>query len=659
MGSGGLRWVLSLFLKRMRAVLPLALAAFALVGLAHSRLPETYTCSFEVRFAGSNLPGSLGETAAFFGIQNDVDIETQVQVVQSRQVALRAVDRLPFVSTQASPERRSRVADEVAAGVEATPSSSPQSLTVRVRWGQPEECLDVAKAILDAYGGQETAARQERDRETQGRLEKHQERLDQTIQEAQDLGIASAKIETRKQQIAEMDSRHAAIERELAAYVDRLRDDRVAMTATYAADWPGLAELDARIAALESLVHAGSPEELEAASKTVPASPLAVVPSKELEALVERRKKQLAIEEDIARVREEQRASEADLAAKLGPDRTLRDVDRERERASAQAEEVQATLKNIRDSLEQGAAPFETTRRPEIPLHPDSPTLFQLSSLGLGAFLVVALLSVLLLERIDPVVRTLHDLRRDAPVEVLASIPYVEPIGPTGQGRPGGSTLPPCPLLFGEEATHPAAEAFRIGAANALTMLEQAPPGKCCVLVTSPEDQGGTSTVALNLACAFADKGSKTLLVDLNLRRPALAGVFGVPPSPGVVEVLSEKASWSDAVAQAVLPRLHVLPAGATAADSFLLLGSPRVTELLQSASEGYDVVILDSAPVLPMSDSLLLAPRMDGIVLVASLGATPKGDVSRCVQLLAKSKGRVLGVVANRARHDRRWDRR
>lgn len=643
MGSTGLAWVLSLFRKRIRAVLPLAIAAIALVGLARSRLPETYTCSFEVRFAETNLPARLGETAARLGLKTGVDLETQAQVVRSRPVVLRAVEGLPFVLPKTGPKGRARIADAIAAGIEVTSSSKPPTLTVRVRWGSPEECLDIAKAVLSAYGKQETAAKEERDRAAQERLENHREWLDATIQDSQDLISASTRIEARKQQMAELESRLGALDRETSAYVDRLRADRAAMATTYAPDWPGLAELDARIAALEHLARVAPAEELDAAATPAPASPLAGVPPRDLGVFVERRKARLAIEGELARLREEQRAAEADLAAKLGADRTVRDVELELQRVKAQFDEVQATLRNLRDARERVAAPFEIAREPSLPLRPDSPTLLEISAIGLAAFLGMALLCVLVLERIDPIVRTLHDLRRDAPAEVLATVPYVLPVGAAED-----STLPPCPLLFGEEATHPAAEAFRICAANTLAMLEQAPPGKCLLLVTSPADQGGTSTVALNLACAFADKGSKTLLVDANLRRPTLAGVFGIPPAPGVVEALSGKVAWSEAVAQSVLPRLHVLPAGATAPDAFLLLGSPKVLELLQAVSEGYDVVLLDASPVLPVTDSLLLAPRMDGIVLVASLGVIVKGDLARCIQLLARSKGRVLGVVAN-----------
>jgi capsular exopolysaccharide synthesis family protein len=168
------------------------------------------------------------------------------------------------------------------------------------------------------------------------------------------------------------------------------------------------------------------------------------------------------------------------------------------------------------------------------------------------------------------------------------------------------------------------------------------------IVVTSPFAQDGKSTVAANLATTFAQHGMKTLLIDCDLRRPTQHEVFGVPARPGLTELLTSEELIPGAGRRTSIENLSLITAGALPPDPPELVGSARMRALLEKLGETFDVIVLDTPPVLPVADSAILASLADGVLLVVRAGQTDRRAAQLAVQQLQDVDARILGAVLN-----------
>ena len=174
------------------------------------------------------------------------------------------------------------------------------------------------------------------------------------------------------------------------------------------------------------------------------------------------------------------------------------------------------------------------------------------------------------------------------------------------------------------------------------------------VLITSPAQGDGKTTVATNLARAMARAGKDVILVDADLRRPQVAWRFHVPGQAGLGGVLVAEIGLAQAFvepeADALAGRLRILPAGPPPPNPSELLASQRMTRLLEKLTEMCDLVIVDSTPLLTVSDSLPLVEVVSGVVLVGRINETSKDAVKRLQGVVANAGGTLLGSVATGA---------
>lgn len=193
----------------------------------------------------------------------------------------------------------------------------------------------------------------------------------------------------------------------------------------------------------------------------------------------------------------------------------------------------------------------------------------------------------------------------------------------------------------------PAAEAFRQLRTN-FRFVDVDNPVRS-VVITSANEGEGKSTVAANLARVLANAGQETVLVDADLRRPVVAGLYGVDSQIGLAQVLVGDVTADEALQESGFEHLKVMSAGRVPHNPSELLGSHRMQLLLQELSRDH-LVVLDAPPLLPVTDAALLAGIADGAIVVFAIGHTYKEQARLAKRRLGQTGGRMLGVVLNRA---------
>lgn len=168
-------------------------------------------------------------------------------------------------------------------------------------------------------------------------------------------------------------------------------------------------------------------------------------------------------------------------------------------------------------------------------------------------------------------------------------------------------------------------------------------------LVTSANRGEGKSTICSHLALTVARfKGKKSLIVDADLRRPRLHHVFNVPRGPGLLECLQGKIDPLESVKDTPVDNLKVIPAGAQVDSPAHLFEGNILSEIFKKIRFYFDVVIVDSAPVIAVSDPMLIASEVDGVILVILAGKTPRNVTMRARDILLNANANLLGVVVN-----------
>jgi len=172
-------------------------------------------------------------------------------------------------------------------------------------------------------------------------------------------------------------------------------------------------------------------------------------------------------------------------------------------------------------------------------------------------------------------------------------------------------------------------------------------------VITSPAPQEGKSTVVSNLAIALAEVNNRVLLIDADMRRPRLHTIFDLPNTFGLADVLHERKPVQEYVIDSIVrktlvPNLYVLPAGPARTNLARLLYSPRVKEMIARFRDKFDVILIDTAPVLVVPDSRILARTGDGIILVLRAHKTHQEAAFAAAKCFAEDGNRIIGTILN-----------
>lgn len=181
------------------------------------------------------------------------------------------------------------------------------------------------------------------------------------------------------------------------------------------------------------------------------------------------------------------------------------------------------------------------------------------------------------------------------------------------------------------------------------------------VALTSAEPGEGKTATTVNLGVVLAQLKRRVLIIDCDLRRPRMHKVFQVSNRLGLVNVLTGQAALDRALSETVVPNLSICPAGPNPPNPSELLSSDRMAECLAAARQRFDIVLIDTPPVLPVADAVILGCQVDGVVLCARAGVLQRDAARLCRERLKYEEIRILGTVLNRyrARSGRYYDKR
>ena len=297
-------------------------------------------------------------------------------------------------------------------------------------------------------------------------------------------------------------------------------------------------------------------------------------------------------------------------------------------------EEVVTNLETVDPTL---ASPVKLSvvQPGQLAKSPAAPRPFINLAVGALVGLALGFGAALLRESLDLRIRSVEDVpAKSGVVSVLGGIVF----DPTAEANP---------LIVHTSPKSTRAEAFRQLRTN-IQFIEAAEDRKSIVVTSSIPAEGKSSTIA-NLAIAMADTGAKVLLIDCDLRKPKMHKYFSIEGAVGLTNLLVGQVEQADVVQRWGRKHLDLLPAGQIPPNPSELLGSEAMKKFLGKAEEEYDVVLIDSAPLLPVTDAAILSKLAGGIVLVVAVGKTTKPQLSAALGHVESVGGRVLGFIMNK----------
>jgi capsular exopolysaccharide synthesis family protein len=270
--------------------------------------------------------------------------------------------------------------------------------------------------------------------------------------------------------------------------------------------------------------------------------------------------------------------------------------------------------------------------------NPVSPSRTKLALMSLILGLGLAIGVPVLIEYLDHTVSNVEQIESTFQIRGLGIVPKFE------IGEPDRGVL----LNSNDHDERNLIENFRVIRTNLLSMgsLSRAPH---VTMVTSSTPREGKTVVATNLALSFAQTGARTLLIDTDLRRGRLHRVFGLRKTPGLSGVLTGKHNLDDVIRPVARENLSIITAGEHIHAATELFGSPQFTELMEKLRGQFDRIVLDTPPVLGLSETSALQRWVDGVLLVVWCGRTPVRNLKASIETLAANGANFYGFVLNR----------
>jgi succinoglycan biosynthesis transport protein ExoP len=421
---------------------------------------------------------------------------------------------------------------------------------------------------------------------------------------------------------------------DLQSQLDELYGQAAALSSQFKPDYPPLAKLRAQLGAVEARLKV----EIDAIVGGIQAQYReAVEKENELQAEMGRQRTETLNLNDAA-------AQYAILQ---------REVDTNRELYNA----ILTRMKDV--AVQSGADRSNVTviNSAEIPTVPTSPRKGRDVMLALITGLSGGIALAFLFDFLDSTLKNPEEAENYLRLPILGVVPDIASVRGAGSAygrreltsRRAPPALPAASDLVTAHGSYSAlGEAYRNLRTALLMSRAGSPPG--AILITSATSREGKTVTAVNLSVMLAQLGI-TLLIDADLRRARCHRVLGLDNRGGLTEALTGAQELSIAIQPTGIDQLDLLGAGSAPPNPTELLGSAKMNELLADLRASYQYIVIDSSPILPVSDALILARAVDGVVVVANGVATPRQQVRAACARLDYARGKILGLVLNRVR--------
>jgi non-specific protein-tyrosine kinase len=318
----------------------------------------------------------------------------------------------------------------------------------------------------------------------------------------------------------------------------------------------------------------------------------------------------------------------------------------ERERLDSKLSQYQQIYSNLLMSFEQvrlaeaqSSSSIAQIEPASVPLMPVSPNVLRNTVLAVAVGMMLAAGGLVAREALDDTIKSPRDIQRLFNLPVLGVISRY--------------TIPDAYLITDYQPRSPVSEAYRMLRTNIQFANIEQPVQS--LLVTSAEPLEGKTTIAANLAVVNAQNGRDVTLIDCDLRRPTIHRRFRLPNQKGFSTLFISTLDALDDIRQATsIPHLSILTTGPLPPNPAELIASRRMGEILKRIQARGDMIIIDTPPTLAVTDASILAPVMDGIVLVMTPGVTKRMAARQMVEQLSRVGGKILGVVFNNFNENR-----
>ena len=668
--------------KRRWLVLGSLAAVVLLVTVVSLILPKRYEASAELLL---DLDGTddlgLGQVVMPIGLDINTKLETQLRIVQSDTIAFSVIKQLglhrnkDFFRPQGQPspadfdsldvQQRAKVKDLFHKSMNAQLIPKTEIVEIHFRSKDPKLAADVVNAVASTYIEHNFQTKYRATQQTSEWLTKQLDDLKQRSESAQERLIAYQK----KTGILGTDETHNIVIdklEELTKALAAAEGDRIVKEAKYRIAMSENPELIANIAP-ESVLGALYKERAEAraqyaqwAAKYGASYPRVVQLQSQLSEL------DSSINQEVEKVGE---AVHAEFQASLKSEQMLqRTFEDEKQRAfnmneaAVQYGILQKEVESSRDLYEdllkklQEAGILAGLKSSNInivdpagvPNEPVAPKIPLNIGLGCIGGLLLGVVLAFVVENFDNSIRTPEDIETYGSLPSLGIIPSVAAKNKNGHRQLARTEAPQLILpVTMEQRNSGGAEAFRALRTSLLLSSPEKPPQ--VILVTSAMTQEGKSFTALNLAVVLAQTGENTLLVDSDMRRPAINKYLGIAMNRGLSACL---AGTQDSAAVVVnipeIPGLHVVPAGHMPPYPSEMLASSVMHQLVQGWRQTFRYIVIDTPPVLAVTDAVVCARVADAVVLIVRSEQTGRQSLIRARDILRKAGANIAGVVVN-----------
>ncbi len=673
-------------MKRRWTIATVAIVVTVLAAIISFRMEPIYKATARVQVESETpLIQSLQDLFQK-ATADDTFVQTQIQVLKSENLAWRTIEDLGLTPSLIKPNKLAKISPEKRKvklidafkkklSVELTPKT--RMLAISYEDPDPQLAARVATTLANNYIDYNFRQKYDATRQASGWME-------------QQLDELKAKVEASQQALVEYERQHqivntsdkGSVQEQILSDLSRdlttAESDRLQKEALYQ-------EAETNKKQLAELVHNDLLQKLEEKSadlqdqytETVaqygPKFPKTLRLKDEIDGI----RSQIASEQDrvVARIRKdymaaitrEKLASAAVAAQKeaVGAQNQLlvqhNILEREFEGNQQLYASLMQRLKDATVSAGLQSTNIHLVDTALAPVEPVRPRKALNIGLGLLAGLVLGVMLAFAQEGIDHSVKTAEDVETMLMTPALAVVPLQRSVEPAKwaltrenwavkvRGRESRKlSNAKVALAVTEKPQSVLAEAYRALRTSILLSLAPNPP-KMLLIASSQAGEGKTST-ALNLAQSLAQRKGDIVIVDGDLRKGGIARALGIDNTKGMSTVLTGSDKLNDALGQfPPLPNLWVLPSGPMPPNPAELIGSDRMAELLKELSERFEHVIIDSPPVLVVTDGTILAGLVDGVVLVAESGRTHRAALMRTRAILENAGARILGVVLNK----------